>query len=104
MKSRRTKVDDIKDLGAAILCYTSEKLTICTGRDTNDRCKMGAVMFDELNADVLLLPELEMSINRCSNQEIRSVQDRKSIYDRERHRAYLVATQKLTTSRCIKLL
>lgn len=55
-RDARTKVDNIENLRAPIIGYTSEELAICARRDGDNGLEVSAVVLDELDAGVLLLP------------------------------------------------
>lgn len=67
----RTKVDHIKYFHTPILGHTGKKLPIGTSCDGTDRIQVSPIVLDELDALLLLLPELEMAINGRCNDKVR---------------------------------
>src|SRR5712671_4504328 len=111
----RTKVDDVEHLCALALCDSREQLPVRTRRDTHDGRHVRAIMFDKLDPRLLLLPQLEVSIDRSRDDEVRAVhimaptvtsgRGTVSLHSRpSRATTHRVTTTKLITSRCMKLL
>lgn len=65
-----TKVFHVEDLGTAILGNCSKELPVGARRHTSNGLQVGTVVFDELNTDLLLLPQLHMAIDRCGDEEV----------------------------------
>lgn len=105
---QHTKVADIEDLRGAVLSHTGEELSVRASRDSHNRCQMGTVYLDEFDSLILLLPELQKSVDGGSNEEVGRPVIPGSItrfaVETEYIRTHLVITAKLTTSRCMKLL
>lgn len=99
----RTKVNHVEYLGSSIFSDCGKELAIGTGRYSDHRLQMGAIMLNKFDSIFLLLPQFEMAIDGCGDQEIRPVGKLESFVD-EGVMAYTVTTQKLITSRCMKLL
>ena len=106
-EAKLTKVDYIEHFGGPILGYACKQLSVCAGRYASHRRKMGTVVLHELDARLLLFPQLEVAVDGGRDQEVCSVDGWISVYrtpcEWERT-AYFVTTQKLIVSRCIKLL
>lgn len=101
----RTKIDDVKHLASPILCNTCKDHSICTSRHAYDRWKMCMVMLDEFDADFLLFPQFQMSIDRCSYNKVCSVLlFRRQSTTLQWRVAYRVTVTVLIGSLCIKLL
>ena len=113
---RRTKIDHIEHLRTLILRNARKQLPVRTGRDTDDGHHVRAVVFDKLDARVLFLPQLEMSIDRRRDDKVCAVcsqmegcgggstvnePNTRVLRSEATHR---VTTTKLITSRCMKLL
>lgn len=69
---RRTKVDNVKHF-RSILSNSRKHRTVRTRTDCRDDLEMGPVVLDKLYALGLLLPELEVAVERSGEDEVRSV-------------------------------
>jgi hypothetical protein len=68
----RTKVDDVKHFYAFVLRDARELLPIRTRGDTDDGHHVRAIMLDKLDACLLLLPQLQVTIDRRRDDKVRS--------------------------------
>ena len=75
--SGRTKIDDIEHLRCPVFGDACEQLAIDTCRHRDNRCEMRPVKFHKLDALLLLLPKLDVTVHGGRNQELRSNQGRR---------------------------
>lgn len=69
---RRTKVHNVKHF-RSVLSNSRKHRTVRTRTDCRDGLEMGPVVLDELDALGLLLPELEVAVERSGENEVRSI-------------------------------
>lgn len=99
-----TKVYYIENLRCSVLRDAREQLAICACRDTDYRSKVRTIVLNELDALLLLLPQFELAVNRCCQQEVGSEGCCQRVSSGPRKEPYFVITQKFITSLCMKLL
>jgi hypothetical protein len=67
----RTKVDDVEDLRGAVTRDAREELAVRTRGDADDGRHVRAVVLHELDARLLLLPQLQVPVDGRRDQEVR---------------------------------
>lgn len=69
---QRTEVDYVKHL-RSVLSNSRKHRTVRTRTDCRDGLEMGPIVLDELDALGLLLPKLEVAVERSGEDEVRSI-------------------------------
>ena len=68
-----TEIDNVKHLRGTVVCHASIHHPIGTDGYADDLTQVCLVLLHELDANILLLPQLDETVDRCSDNEVGSI-------------------------------
>lgn len=86
-----TKIHHIEHLRCAILRNTCKERSVCACGHAQYLSQMCSVMFYELDSNFLLLPQLQMAVDRGCYEEIGMLSYSDEIYDIAVHEGFGIA-------------